>query len=190
VVPNSEVVPSPAQVYGKALLDIGKQWKKVPALLQKARQMEVPPTQNPDGSKTYHVMLGYSSGLIDIMQFFPKHLNVKPGDTIEWQLSSANVAPHTITFLNGNQDPDLLIPYPQTNAPPLLLLNPAVLFPSTAVLQGKPLNMTDYFNSGLLDSTQGPTSFSLKVGNILGKVPYQCLLHDTSGMVGDVTVSN
>jgi plastocyanin len=149
----------------------------------------IPPTHNTDGTTTYHVVVGYSSGVVDVMRFFPSQLNVHPGDTIVWTLSTADVAPHTVTFLNGNPEPGLtLVVQPPT--PPLILLNPAVLFPSPNVTSGSLLNKTDFFNSGLLNPGTPATSFSIKVGNFTGSLPFLCMLHDTSGMKGRVIVSH
>ena len=50
-------------------------------------------------------------------------LAVNPGDTVVFTLSDANMAPHTVTFLNGNMSPDDVLPVPQDNGPPLLVLN-------------------------------------------------------------------
>jgi plastocyanin len=182
-------IPSPAQVSAQAKFQIGKALSKVPGVLEQAVRQIQPPVHHPDGTTTWKVMVGYSSGVVDVMRFFPKTLKVKPGDTVEWDLSASDVAPHTISFLNGNSDQGLVLPVPQPSGPPILLFNPAVLFPSQAVQQGTPLNTSDYFNSGLMNpAPQGPTSFSLKVGDIHGTLDYQCLLHDTSGMVGKIIV--
>ena len=64
---------------------------------------------------------------------------------------------------------------------PVALVNPAVLFPSQAVISGEPLNNTDYFNSGILIPGVQDT-FTLKVGDITSNLPYDCVLHDSSGM--------
>jgi plastocyanin len=121
-----------------------------------------------------------------VMRFFPSRMTVKPGDTIVWKLSSMDMAPHTVSFYNGAPDEPIIIIAQGPNGP-VALVNPAVLFPSQAVLQGTPLNNTDYFNSGIL--TPGPhDTFSLKVGNISGILDYECILHDTSGMVGNLFV--
>jgi plastocyanin len=192
VVDNSVRVPSPAQVNNEAASQMAHLWSSVPRVLEKARRQVNPPVHHSDGTTTWKITVGYSSGMVDVMRFFPSTVEVRPGDTVEWDLSSADVAPHTITFLNGNTDPDLVLPVPQpNNQPPILLLNPAVLFPSQAVTQGQPLNKTDFFNAGLLNpAPQGPTSFSIKIGNVRGVLNYQCLLHDTSGMLGKLIVSH
>jgi len=185
VVSSSAKVLEPWMVQMQARREISQAWEKVPGVLKKAMKEIQRPVHNPDGTTTYTVKVGYSSGEIDIMRFFPRRLNVKPGDTVIWDLSTSNVAPHTVTFLNGTADPGLVLPVPQPNGPPLLLFNPAVLFPSQNVISGLPLTDQGLFNSGLMNPAPvGPTSFSLKIGDVSGNLPYLCLLHDTSGMKG------
>jgi plastocyanin len=189
VVDNSVKVLSPAQVNRLARIEVSRAWSQVPGVLAAAVKQVVPPIHHPDGTTTWKVITGYSSGVVDVMRFIPDRLLVKPGDTVEWDLSSADVAPHTVTFLNGNPDPSLVVPVPQPGGPPILLLNPAVLLPSQPVQSGTPLNKTGYFNSGLMNpAPQGPTSFSLTIGNISGGITYECLLHDTGGMVARLIV--
>jgi plastocyanin len=142
--------------------------------------------KNPDGTFTRTITIGYASGNIDVMRFFPSHQTVKPGDTVVWKLSSMDMAPHTVSFYNGAADQPIFI-IAQGPTGPVALVNPAVLFPSQAVQQGKPLNNTDYFNSGIL-MPEGATSFSLKVGNISGTLNYECILHDTSGMFASLFI--
>jgi hypothetical protein len=55
--------------------------------------------KNPDGTTTHTIVLGYMSGNVMVMGFFPKRDNVKPGDTVVWKLSTMEDAPHTVTFL-------------------------------------------------------------------------------------------
>ena len=115
-----------------------------------------------------------------VMRFFPDHMVVFPGDTLIWKLSAYDNAPHTVSFFNGTPDQPLVIVEEGENGP-IALINPAVLFPSDAVLQGEPLNTTDFFNSGILTPGEIDT-FSLVIGDISGTVDYECILHDTSGM--------
>jgi plastocyanin len=107
------------------------------------------------------------------------------GDTVNFMLSSTDMAPHTVTFLNGNPDISFVTVVPNPPNPPLLLLNPQVVFP---INPGLPLTRTGVFSSGLLVPGQF-TSYSWKIGNISGSISYQCLLHDTSGMVGSLYVT-
>jgi plastocyanin len=99
-------------------------------------------------------------------------------------LSPANDAPHTVTFLNGAPDISFItpVPNPDPNGPPILLINPEVLGP---INPGQPLTLTGIYSSGLLiPGVPGLTSYTLQIGDISGNVPYECLLHDTSGMEG------
>ncbi|MDR3575954.1 MAG: plastocyanin/azurin family copper-binding protein [Anaerolineaceae bacterium] len=189
VVDNSIKTLSPSNVASIAEKQLRSAWAGVPAVMAKAHKQVVPPTHNPDGTNTYHVVVGYSSGVVDVMQFFPSQVNAHPGDTVVWTLSAADMAPHTISFLNGHPEPGLtLVVQPPT--PPLVLLNPALLFPSANVISGALLNKTDFFNSGLLSPGTPATSFSIKIGNFTGSLPYLCMLHDTSGMKGRLVVSH
>jgi plastocyanin len=122
---------------------------------------------------------------LDVLRFFPDQLAVNPGDTVVFTLSDASMAPHTVTFLNDNMSPDDVLPVRQDNGPPLLVFNPAVLFPQNP---GKALTKDGIFSSGLFVPGGATTSFSLKVGDITGEMQFQCLLHDTSGMLGKLQI--
>jgi plastocyanin len=187
VVGDNEVVPTPAQVHVQALMELKAAWANVPAVLAQANAQAVPPVRNSDGTYTHTIKLGYMSGNIMIMGFFPKMEMVRPGDTVIWELSSANDAPHTVTFYNGAPDESLVVIAQGSNGL-VALVNPVVLLPSDAVEQGTPLNKTDFFNSGIL-MPGGQTSFSLTVGSIAGLINYECILHDTSGMTGSLIVA-
>ncbi len=185
VVGPDEAISSPIEVIAKGRREMDESLALVPAVLQAANE-EVPPSEtNPDGSTTHHILIGYADGQIDLMQFFPKTVTVRPGDTVIWEMSTQNVAPHTVTFLNGAPEPDLVIPVPQPSGPPLLYANPAVFFPESA---GPKLTRTGIYNSGVMDPIPG-TTFTLEIGDMNpGSEPYLCLLHDTSGMEGALVV--
>jgi len=175
-------IASPGQVHARGNHQIARQMAKAPAVVRKAKRQIKPATENADGTLTHYVALGYSKGQIDLMRFFPSKLRVRPGDKVEWALSLSNDAPHTVTFLNGQPEPGLVVP-----EPPVLYINPAVLFqyPSSPVT----LTRSGIYNSGLLDPNAGPTTYSQVIGDITpGPLPYLCLLHDTSGMRGTLIV--
>ncbi|HSB67366.1 MAG TPA: hypothetical protein VLD65_12375 [Anaerolineales bacterium] len=180
VVGASTAVPTPGQVIAKGQVELAADRQKVPAVLAAAKAQVESAVKNPDGTYTHTIILGYMSGDIMLMKFFPSIVNVHPGDTIVWKLSDMQDAPHTVTFYNGAPDLSLVTIVPTQNGP-VALINPAVLFPSQAVEQGTPLNNTDFFNSGLLVPGQN-TTFSLTVGSFTGQLNYECILHDTSGM--------
>ncbi len=181
VVGPDVAVPSPADVLAKGMAELKADWLNVPTVLAKAKAQIVPPTKNPDGTFTHTITMGYESGNIAILKFFPSRDTVQPGDTVVWTMPSliGEGAPHTVTFFNGTPDQPLIIV-----SGSVALVNPAVLFPSLSVIQGTPLNNTDYFNSGIM----GQGSFSLKIGDVSGVLNYECALHDTSGMAASLFV--
>ncbi len=187
VVAASVAIPTPAQVLAQGQAELKAAWQMVPTVMAKADAQIVPPTKNADGSLTHTITMGYESGMVMVMKFFPSNTTVRPGDKVIWKLSTTNTAPHTVSFLNGNPDQPIVIVAQGQNGP-VFLLNPAILFPSQAVLKGLPLNKTNFFNSGLF-MPGGRTSFTLKIGNISGTITFQCLLHDTSGMIGTLFVT-
>jgi plastocyanin len=185
VVDRRRSVPSPQQVQVQARRLIAQALARVPAAIAKAKA-EVPrPTRNPDGTRTYHVLVGFSVGQLDLLRFFPNRLTVHPGDSVDWNFTMEDVPRHTVTFLNGNPDPDDLLVVPQPKGPPLLLVNPEVLLPQNA---SKPLTRQGVYNSGIVLPGGPPPILSLKIGNIRGQEPYKCLLHDSSGMLGKLLI--
>jgi plastocyanin len=174
-------IPSPAAVSAQAQKTITQQLAHANALFGEAMSQVPPPQHNPDGTTNYTVLIGWSQGQYDLMDFFPGKLVVHPGDTVNFMLSPANDAPHTVTFLNGAPDISFITPVAPP-VPPILLINPEVLGP---INPGQPLTLTGIYSSGLLSpGGPGPTSYTLQIGDISGNVPYECLLHDTSGMEG------
>ncbi|MEJ2263421.1 MAG: plastocyanin/azurin family copper-binding protein [Anaerolineales bacterium] len=187
VVDASAQIPSPAEVQAQGQKELQALVAQVPAIQQAAEAEVKSPQKNSDGTTTYYVEVGYSQGQVDLESFFPNTLNVQPGDTIVWTFSQQDIAPHTITFLNGAEEPALVIPKPQQSGPPLLTLNPEVAAPQNA---GKPLTTTGIYSSGIIDpSAPGPHSYALKIGDVSGTIPYICMLHEENGMKGSITVS-
>jgi plastocyanin len=185
VADNQQGIPSPSDVAQEATRSIDAALAQAPIVLALASFSLPSPTTNPDGTTTYQVLVGYTFGQLDLLHFFPDQLAVNPGDTVVFTLSDASMAPHTVTFLNGNMSPDTVVPVPQDNGPPLLVLNPAVLFPQNP---GQALSKDGIFSSGLFLPGGATTSFSLKIGDITGEMQFQCLLHDSSGMLGSLQI--
>ncbi len=174
---------SPQQAAAVGKRQIAEKLAQVPAVQRAAETQIEPPDENPDGTPTHHVAIGYVEGQIALVQFFPDKLTVRPGDTVIWEMSPHNDMPHTVTFLNGAPEPSLVIPVPQAGGPPLLYANPAVFFPSG----GTVLTRTGIFNSGVM--TVPGTTYTLTIGDMApGPEPYICLLHDSSGMEGTLIV--
>ena len=184
VVPASVAVKNPAAIAKQSALAVTTALAKGLSLIGAGMKLVPAPVLNPDGTSHFTVLIGYASGAVEAMRFFPSKLVVHPGDTVTYKLSPANDAPHTVTFLNGNADIPFVIVTPNPPNPPYLLINPLALAP---INPGVPLNNTQVFSSGFL-VPGGSSSYALKIGSTLGVYSYQCLLHDTSGMVGQLSV--
>jgi len=181
-------VPTQADDNAQAQKEMDAVKAKIPDIA-KAATAEIPANvANPDGTTNHFVLVGYTDGQIDLDFFFPQTLQVNTGDTVTWVFSKQDVAPHTITFLNGVTAPAPVKAIPQPSGPPLLTFDPFIAMPQNA---DKPLTNMGVFSSGILDPTApGPHQFSLKVGNYTGTLNYQCILHDDLGMTGTLTVES
>ncbi len=188
VVGQGEPIPSPNQAMAEGREQVARQLAKVPAVMRDAMNSIMPTVMNDDGSMTHRVMIGYADGQIELMQFFPDRLVVRPGDTVVWEMSAQNNAPHTVTFLNGAAEPDLVIAVPQSSGPPLLYANPATFFPYPEYPPTPVLTRDGVYNSGVMNPIPG-TSYSLSIGDVApGLEPFLCLLHNESGMKGTLMV--
>ena len=185
VVDDDRDVPSQREVARQAQRSIAAALAGVPAAIAAAEAEVPPPTPNPDGTTTYYVLVGYSAGQLDMLHFFPEELDVQPGDTVEWVFGMEDIPPHTITFLNGTEPPDDVIVWEQKEGPPLLLVNPALLFPQNP---DQPLTREGVYSSGRLAQADPPPTYTLTIGDISGEEPYQCLLHDIVGMLGTLHI--
>jgi plastocyanin len=180
-------IPTPTDVQAQGKKEMDAMLAQVQSVANAATAGIKPAEKNPDGTMTHYITLGYSQGQIDLEFYFPNKLTVHPGDTVTWILSKTDLAPHTVTFLNGQKDAQAILPKPQPNGPPWLVFNPEVALPFNA---DKPLTTQGIYNSGLINPLgPGPKSFSLKIGNVSGDLPYICSLHDDDGMKGILTVT-
>ncbi len=185
VVSEDEAIPSPNQAMAEGKKQMAESLAQIGSVVRAASAQIQPPVTNPDGSTTHHVWIGYADGQIDLMRFFPNKLTVRPGDTVIWEMSPWNEAPHTVTFLNGDPEPGLVIPVPQPSGPPLLYANPTVFFPQQP---SSDLTRDGFYSSGVMDPVPG-TTFELGIGDMTpGLQRYICLLHDSSGMEGVLMV--
>jgi plastocyanin len=187
VVSDDHKIASPNQSMAEGRKQMAEALSLIPAVVRDAAGQVVPPEMNSDGTMSHTVMVGYSETVtasygdveIDLMQFFPDKLTVRPGDTLTFEMSANNVAPHTATFLNGAEEPALAV---FQNG--FLYLNKEVFFPSGDGV----LTKTGVFNSGLMLPVPG-TTFSLTIGDMKpGLEHFLCLLHDSSGMEGELMV--
>jgi plastocyanin len=115
--------------------------------------------------------------------FYPKHLTIHVGDTVEWIGFF-----HTVTFgpeaMLAQLEKNLVVPVPQKSGPPMLEFNPKAAFPAG----GPTFDGTGFVNSGILTApptAKAPPSFKLKFTKA-GTFTFDCLLHP--GMDMSVTV--
>jgi plastocyanin len=129
------------------------------------------------------IAAGVQDGLVDIQRFFPNRVTVKAGDAVTWIWETTDT-PHTVTFLAGAPQPEVVVPQPQPAGPPKLALNPMILAPA-----GKASDWDggSYLNSGFIAPMPGaPTpAFTVRFDNP-GTYDYVCVLHE--GMVGTIVV--
>jgi plastocyanin len=191
VVDGDVPIPAPYQASAMGRQEIAAGQSQFARMEKAANALIEPPTMNEDGSTTFHVMVGYHEGNIDLMQFFPDKLVVRQGDTVEWAIGPMDEAPHTVAFLNGTTEPDLFIPF-QVDDTVALYINEAVLFPSQPSAE---LTRSGFYNSGVIQPYLPPpnppsvTEYTLPIGNMHpGLQPYMCLLHNESGMTGTLMV--
>lgn len=185
VVAGSVSVPSPSQVNAQAGTDAATQMVNATNTLHTLFSKVPAPVKNANGTTTYHVVMGMSSGKFDFMRFFPRVVNVKPGDTVVWSFAAGDDAPHTVSFLNGATAPQMVTPVNRKGGPPVFLLNPQLVRRSG----GSSVSNSGVISSGLLLPGQGPQTFSLKIAsNATGTLNYECELHAESGMIGEVVV--
>lgn len=140
----------------------------------------------PNGTTKYEVKIGHGDGHIALMRFMPANLTIHVGDAVEWTRGDVEM-PHTVSFLSGGKEPELVVVEPQQRGPPKLIFNPVVLAPAG----GKIYSGKDYYSSGLIWGTMvplpGPHGYNLTF-DTPGTYNYICILHDYMGMKGQIKV--
>ena len=122
----SASIPTPQQVSAQAQQEASTALANAASVVSAAETQVKPDVKNADGTTTHYVTVGYEEGQVDLMAFFPKEVTVKPGDTVVWDFSPKDMAPHTITFLNGAEEPPLVKAIPQQSGLPILTIDPGV----------------------------------------------------------------
>jgi len=181
------VLPSPKDVDAAAAKEIAALTKLGTATVAKLDKQAAKrkPKKNADGTHTHTVIVGAALPSIDFVRFFPPKLAVGPKDTIVFQWGHTNMAPHTVTFLNGEEPPALIIPIAEPKSVPHLQLNPIILVPS----RGNLVDRTHFWNSGLVDPGVPLPNVTVVLDDVAeGPLPFLCILHYSSGMVGKLIV--
>ncbi len=178
-VPTQADIDTQAQKEANAMLDL---------IAQAVKDFQpAPPQVLPDKTNLVFVNAGIQEGQTFIgqgqsMSFGPKDLKIKVGDTVVWTSTYF----HTVTFNPSPPPPEFIIPKPQPQGPPLLVINPLVLLP---MKPSQVYDPTKYYNSGTL--TPGGifgTEFSLTFDKP-GTYEYFCAVHYLQGMKATITVA-
>jgi len=185
-----QVVAGDADVPDQAAIDAQASAEMAPllALLDQARaQGRLPRNEpGPGGTMLWFVRAGSSdlfSGDIrhHVMDFLPKDLTVRPGDTVIW----GSTYFHSVTFVPSPPSPEFVIPRFQPDGPPQLVLNPQVILPAKPAAVYDPAR---YFNSGDIGPfSLGGFTWALTFERP-GTFEYVCLFHEQMGMKGTITV--
>jgi plastocyanin len=158
------------------------------AQIEMARQQGSIPVSMPaaDGSTIWFVRAGALNALTgdfhaQAYEFLPKELTIKAGDTIVW--TSAEF--HSVTFDDAPPAPDAVIPQPQPNGPPMLMLNPEVFVP----MRPSPVyDPKQYFNSGDIGPIAANGIAWALTFTEPGTYNYICGFHYPMGMEGTIIV--
>jgi len=116
--------------------------------------------------------------------FAPSALRVRAGDTVRWVLKDPYEI-HTITFPFNQTLQEFVMPQPQPQGPPKLMVNTQASAPvGGAVYAGDA-----FLNSGILTppGAPGPKEFVLKFTKP-GTYTYWCVVHVPEGMRGTIVV--
>jgi plastocyanin len=141
------------------------------------------------GGNVWDVRAGTEGDEVAVLRYMPDNVTIAAGDTVRWTVDS-KFEPHTVTFLGGEEPPDLIEPQMQEGGPPKLVFNPDIVGrvgPEVYSGQG-------YANSGAMGADfqvyTGLSTYELTF-DTPGEYPYYCALHGspTMGMRAKVTVT-
>jgi plastocyanin len=177
-------VPSQADVDAEIQKEMANKNKIMESAIATNTVVEEP---GPDDHTIWNVRNGNTApDLLDVsvqlLRFGPENLTIKVGDTVVWSSSYF----HNVTFSPTPPPPDFILPQPQENGPPLLVVNPLVLLPA----KPNPIyDPTQLYNSGIL-TPGGPfgTSWQLTF-NEPGTYEYYCTVNILQGMKGTIVVT-
>lgn len=180
VVARDADADTPEEITGRADREL-RQWT-AEGREAKRRLTTGPPvsTRNADGSITWTVQTGASTGHTSVLHFSPVVADIRPGDSITFV--NASQAPHTATF-PGNQPPPSDPASPDATQP--------LPGPSPQVLRAVDLSGTGTLPpAGLAESVLPVAArrFTFVVTDP-GDYPYVCVYHHASGMAGMIRVA-
>jgi len=170
------------------------------ALLEEGRtlisqQEEGTPTAEAGGA-VHEVSVGLGGEHVEVLQFFPRDVEIAVGDTVRWTNPSMH-EPHTVTFLGADPAPEFILVEPQEGGPPVLVFNPLAISP----VGGDDYDGAGLINSGALgeelaefyDEFPRTATYELTF-TVPGEYGYYCVFHsggpdDEHGMTGSIIVT-
>ena len=136
----------------------------------------------PGGKPIWFVSAGLGRPEAEVLEFHPKNLTITQGDAVVWVSSRF----HAVTFDPTRQHTPFYVPKTQPEGPPIVYINPEVLFPST--LSGE-YDGEGFFSSGLMGQGTRPGGIGVSVTFTKpGTFVYTCPIHHEAGMTGTITV--
>jgi plastocyanin len=176
---KDQVTSTPAAVRARGRRDLA-------ALLKAGQAAFTRWTPERQGNKVVLPMVGDPKQGWTILRFTREPLVIRRGTTVTWTMRDPSEV-HIVTFPMGQKGLSFLIPQPQRQGPPKLLLDPRVEVPTKIqVHDGK-----SFVNSGILFPPGTPASmpknFSLTFGKP-GRYDYVCVIHALEGMTGTIVV--
>lgn len=189
---TAQDVPSQAAIDALAQAELTLLLAQIDTIKAEADKTETQ-VSGPDGSSIWRVQAGGLSrdDRVELLEFLPKDIVIQEGDTVVW--TSPNF--HNVAFHPGRMHPEWVMPEPPEKGPPVLVMNPEVVFPArpAAAFDG-----TGYWSSGLIGigdypardgmrSLTGGSTFIMNF-NKAGTFKYMCAFHREFGMEGTVTV--
>jgi len=176
-------LPSQADVDAQAQAEMAHMLARVDAARAQAQSVRREP--GPNNTSILHVRAGARDEVeelgAEVLDFFPKDLTVRAGDTVVW----GSTFFHTATFVPTPPIPDLFIERHQDAGPPMLLLNPLAFAPAKPAAVFDP---AQHFNSGLIGPFGGGSFTWALTFERPGTFEYVCVFHHEFGMKGTVTV--
>lgn len=113
---------------------------------------------------------GGGTGYLELFEFIPPELDIKEGDTVQWEAST----PHTVTFLPEEPEPQMLNPFGDPAKP-------------SEEYDGESFYSSGLLGLGAFGVPEAPSTFELTF-NEAGNFAYLCLLHSELGQNGVINV--
>lgn len=191
-VPTADDMPAQAEIDAQATTEMTSLLGQIDTIKTEAAKA-VTQVPGPGDTTIWLVQAGGISrdNRVELLEFLAKDIVIKEGDTVVWTSPSF----HNVAFHPGSPQPEWVLPRPQENGPPVLVINPEVAFPARPA---DAFDGTGYWSAGLIGDGAFPAHSGLRsltggsnfvmTFNKAGTFKYLCAFHQEFGMEGSVTV--